>query len=117
MAFPTPFNGVSALYPVTRDNRYRVQILKFDDGTEQRYRQSEGVARFTLSMSEITKTEKDSIVSFFNTCKGSFDATWDIVLGGTTYGYMAFADDAIKPTENESGKWSLNIQLVQTRKN
>ena len=117
MAFPTPFNGVSALYPLTAAKRFPVAVLKFTDGTEQRFRQCAGVSAFTLELNQITKTEKDAIFTFFNTCKGTFDATWSITLGSDTYSYMAFADDAIKPTENESGKWSLNIQLVQTRKN
>lgn len=117
MAFPTPFAGVSALYPLTSAKRYPVAILKFTDGTEQRYRQAAGLNQFTLELSEITGDEKDAIVDFFETCKGSFDATWDLVISGTTYSYMAFADDRIEATENSAGVWSMSIRLVQTRKN
>lgn len=117
MAFPTPFGGVSALYPLTQAKRYPVAVLKFSDGTEQRYRQAAGLNSFTLELAEITATEKDAIVDFFETCKGSFDATWDLVLAGTTYSYMAFADDKIDATESTAGVWSMSIRLVQTRKN
>lgn len=117
MAFPTPFDGNAALYPLTIAKRYPVAVLKFTDGTEQRYRQAAGLNAFTLELSEITAAEKDAIVDFFETVKGSFDATWDLVLAGTTYGYMAFADDKIEATEGASGVWSMSVRLVQTRKN
>lgn len=115
--FPTPFAGQAALYPVTAAKRYPVMIVQFDDGTEQRYRQSAAVSRFNLVLGQITKEEKDAIVSFFNDCKGSFDATWNLVLGADTYNHMAFASDEIKPVEQSNGMWSLNVSLVQTRKN
>jgi hypothetical protein len=117
MAFPTPFGGVSALYPVTIGTRYPVKVLQFDDGTEQRFRESAGVVRLTLSLEGMTKTEKDAVVTFFNTSKGSFDATWSITLGASTYSYMAFASDIIDPVEQQNGMWSVTVQLVQTRKN
>ena len=117
MAFPTPFDGQAALYPLTRAKRYPVAVLKFSDGTEQRYRQAAGLQAFTLELSEMTTAEKDAIVDFFETCKGSFDATWDIVIASTTYGYMAFAEDKISPVWAESGAWSLSVRVVQTRKN
>lgn len=114
--FPTPFNGAAALYPATIARRFPVAVLKFTDGTEQRYRQSAAVDRLVLDLSQITKAEKDSIVDFFETCKGSFDATWSITLDGSTYPYMAFAGDELKPVETENGIWSLSIPIVQTRK-
>lgn len=117
MAFPTPFAGTSALYPLTTAKRYPVGVLKFTDGTEQRFRQAAGLNSFVLSLDQITGDEKDAILSFFETAKGSFDATWDIVINSTTYSYMAFADDKISPTQGENGAWSLTIRLVQTRKN
>lgn len=117
MAFPTPFAGVAALYPLTHAKRYQVAVLKFTDGTEQRYRQSAGLNSFTLELAEMTTTEKDAIVDFFDTSKGSFDATWDIVINATTYSYMAFAEDKISPVWSDSGTWSLSVRLVQTRKN
>lgn len=116
-AFPTPFAGVSTLYPLTTAKRYPVGVLKFDDGTEQRFRQCAGLNSFTLALDQITGDEKDAIVDFFETSKGSFDATWDLVIGATTYSYMAFADDKISATQGESGAWSLTVRLVQTRKN
>lgn len=116
-SFPTPFSGEPALYPATVGKRYQVTVHKFDDATEQRYRQSAGVHRLTLTLDGITKSEKDSVVDFFNDSKGSFDATWDITLGGVLYDYMAFADDEIAAVERENGVWSLTVQVVQTRKN
>jgi len=116
-SFPTPFGGVAALYPVVIAKRYPVAILQFTDGTEQRYRQAAAVHRLTLRLDQITGTEKTAIVDFFNTCKGSFDATWDITLAGVTYSYMQFASDDLAATENEDRTWSVTVEILQTRKN
>ena len=114
--FPTPFSGAAALYPTTIARRMPVAVLKYTDATEQRYRQSAGVDRVTLELTGISKDAKDDIVDFFETCKGSFDATWSITLGDSVYPYMAFASDELKATETESGMWSMSIPLTQTRK-
>jgi hypothetical protein len=49
--------------------------------------------------------------------KGSFDATWSLVLGADTYDYMAFAEDKLTATEQSNGIWSMTINVIQTRKN
>jgi len=116
-SFPTPFNGVVALYPVTIGKRYPVAVLKFTDASEQRYRQSAAVSRFVLQIDQATRTEKDAISDFFETAKGSFDATWDLTIGGVLYSYLAFADDRMTVTESSNGIWSLTVNIVQTRKN
>lgn len=113
--FPTPFDGAAALYPVTQARRFPVAVLKFSDGSEQRYRQSAGVDRLVLELGEITKAEKDAIMDFAADCKGSF-TTFDITLDGEVFPYMAFAEDDFRPVEKESGVWSMSIPLVQTRK-
>ena len=115
--FPTPFGGSAALYPLMTAKRYPVTILEFSDKTEQRFVQSAGISKFTLTLSEITKAEKDDIVDFFEGVKGDFDATWSLVLGTDTYDYMAFGSDKLTTTETSNGVWSVVVQLVQTRKN
>ena len=115
--FPTPFGGSSALYPVTAGKRRAVAVHIFTDATEQRYRQSAEVSAFTLVLSGITKTAKDAVMDFFDTAKGSFDATWDITLGADSYDYMAFAEDSLTATESDNGLWAMTVPVVQTRKN
>ena len=117
MAFPTPFAGVAALSPLTAASRRPVGVLVFDDGTEQRFVQSAGLTRFVLELSEISTDEKQQIVDFFETSKGSFDATWSIVIDAASYDFMAFADDTIAPQQTSAGVWSMTLNLVQTRKN
>lgn len=114
--FPTPFAGAAALYPLTQEKRFPVTVLQFSDFTEQRYVRSAGLSRFRLQLTGISKAAKDDIVDFFETCKGTFDATWSIEIAGVIYDYMAFADDTLAAVESEQG-WSLNVDLVQTRKN
>jgi hypothetical protein len=115
--FPTPFTGLSALFPITTAKRFPVAVFKFTDMTEQRYRESAGLNAFTLQFDAITTAEKDEIVTFFSDSKGSFDATWSITLGVDTFDYMAFASDTIAPVMGIDGVWSLSVNIVQTRKN
>ena len=114
--FPTPFAGQAALYPLTASKRFPVSVLQFTDFTEQRWVRSAGLNRFRLQLAGISKDAKDDIVTFFEDCKGSFDATWSIEVAGVTYDYVAFADDTLVAVESEQG-WSITVELVQTRKN
>lgn len=116
-SFPALFSGVVSLYPLTRGRRQPVEIQQWSDFTEQRFVQSAEVARFQLTIDDIDATDKATIVAFFATTKGSFDATWDITIGGVTYDYMAFEDDELTCTEAADGLWSIRVAAVQTRKN
>jgi hypothetical protein len=116
-AFPAPFAGATALYPLIQEKRFPVAVLQFTDFTEQRYRQSAGLAAFTLECYGIDVSAKEDIVEFFEDSKGSFDATWSITIGATTYNYMAFLEDAITAVELQDGMWAVSAKIVQTRKN
>ena len=115
-SFPALFSGVVSLYPLTQGSRIPVQILQFSDFSEQRFKQSAELARFTLTLDDLSATDKATVVTFFETTKGSFDATWDITVSGSTYSYMAFASDELQCTEGDAG-WTLTVACVQTRKN
>lgn len=116
-SFPALFSGVVSLYPLTQASRIPVQVLQFSDFSEQRWKQCSELARFSLSLDSISATDKATIVSFFEVTKGSFDATWDITVSGTTYGYMAFESDELQCMESDDGLWRLTVSCVQTRKN
>jgi hypothetical protein len=117
MPFPTPFGGVVALAPLTAIDRRPTQVLQFDDGSEQRFRQSAGLTHFQLDLSEISTDEKQEVFDFFETCKGSFDSTWTITVDAVDHEHIAFAEDRISATQGTDGTWSLTVKLVQTRKN
>lgn len=116
-SFPTVFTTSVALYPVTNAQRYPVTVLQFTDRTEQRWRESAAVRKFVLELNGLTGAERDSIISFYETMKGGFDATWDLTLAGTLYSYLCFAEDSITVTEGIDRTWSMSIPIIQTRKN
>jgi hypothetical protein len=116
-SFPALFSGSVSLYPLTRGRRFPVAIQQWSDYSEQRWVQSAEVSRFQLTIDDVNATDKGSIVTFFEGRKGSFDATWDITIGGTTYNYLAFEDDELACTEATDGLWSIRVAAVQTRKN
>lgn len=118
-SFPALFSGSVSLYPLTRSRRFPVEIQQWSDFTEQRWVRSAELqlSRIQLTIDDVNATDKAAIVSFFEGRKGSFDATWDITIGGTTYEYLAFDSDELACTESTDGLWSIRVTAVQTRKN
>lgn len=116
-SFPALFSGSVSLYPLTRGRRMPVAIQEWSNFTEQRWRRSAELARIQLTFDDVSTGDKEAIVSFFEQRKGTFDATWDITVGATTYFYMAFESDELSCTESINGLWSLRLTAVQTRKN
>ncbi len=116
-SFPALFSGSVSLYPLTRGRRMPVAIQEWSDFSEQRWRRSAELARIQLTFDDVATADKEAIVTFFEERKGSFDATWDITVGGSTYSYMAFDSDELTCPESTPGLWSLQLTAVQTRKN
>lgn len=115
--FPQLFGGQAALYPLQTEKRFDVTVLQFSDFTEQRFVRSAGLNRFSLRLAGMSTAEKQDILDFFETTKGSYDATWTLTIAGTDYDYMAFAADQMSCVEGEDGTWSIACEVVQTRKN
>jgi hypothetical protein len=116
-SFPALFSGAVSLYPLTRGRRFPVAIQQWSDFTEQRWVQSAELSRFRLTIDDVDAADKATIISFFEGRKGSFDSTWDITIGGTTYSYLAFESDELSCTESTEGLWSIQVSAIQTRKN
>lgn len=113
-SFPTPFDGIVTLYPLTEIDRRPTAILQFSDFSEQRWRRCSGLARFLLTLERITYSEASAIKTFFDSVKGGFDNTWDIAIGGTTFHNMAFETDIFELRESERGIYSLRLPCRQT---
>jgi hypothetical protein len=94
-AFPKLKTGAVAQYPASRSLRFQNQVLRFVDGTEQRYRDSSGLQRnWVISLDQLDEGEMAAIDEFFAQNQGrlgSFEFTdpWD----GSVHANCSFATD------------------------
>jgi hypothetical protein len=86
MTFPRLKTGAVAQYPVERRVRFANQVLRFVDGSEQRYPESRPLRQWVILIDMLDDAEVAAIAEFFETNQGgfaSFEFTdpWD----GTVY--------------------------------
>jgi phage-related protein len=97
-SFPTLKTGAVAQYPSSRIVESRVRVLRFVDGSEQRFRNTRGpLRRWVIRLSEVDEAELAAIEAFFEARQGragSFDFTdpWD----GTVYPDCSFDEDEME---------------------
>ena len=94
-SFPKLRTGAIAQYPSTRSVQAPVTVLRFVDGSEQRFRRTRGpVRRWTVRLSEVTDAELAAVELFFAERQGrtgvfEFLDPWD----GTVYPECSFDGD------------------------
>ena len=114
--FPTLSTGSVAQYPLVRGLSFPVKIAQFLDDTEQRWRSGPPLNNWVLAFKRLKWADVQTIQTFFNTQKGSFDPTWSWPVDGTTWTSIVFADDKFPDTETYQNQHSLTLNLKQTKK-
>lgn len=71
----------TCLYPVTREPQFLTGISQGLNFSEMRRKRRPPLTRLVLTYNSMTAAETAAIVTFFDAQRGSFDATWDLVLG------------------------------------
>lgn len=91
--FPALKTQALAQYPATRSVRFGNQVLRFLDGTTQRYRDSSGALRqWEIRLDQLDEREMAALEQFFTDNQGSFGSfsftdPWD----GQVYTNCSFA--------------------------
>ncbi len=81
--FPTLSTGAVMQYPAGRDTRFATQVIRFVDGSEQRFRDfGSSLRRWVIQLDQLTETEMASMRNFFRAQRGaagtfSFTDPWD----------------------------------------
>lgn len=97
-SFPVLSTGAVAQYPSSRAVQASVHVLRFLDGSEQRFRSTKAVAkRWVIRLSQVSDAELAAIEAFFAERQGragSFEFTdpWD----GSVYSDCSFEHDEMK---------------------
>jgi hypothetical protein len=98
--FPKLGTGTVAQYPAQRGVRFQTEVLRFIDGTEQRFPQlKRSVHRWAIRLDLLTEQEVASMQSFFVAAKGrqgsfAFTDPWD----GSSYPNCSLEADVMDAT-------------------
>lgn len=116
-SFPTLKTSAVAQYPATKAVRFQNQVVRFVDGSEQRYRDSAGLLRqWVIRLNELDETEMAALERFLESNQGSFGSfsftdPWD----NQTYSNCSFADDAMDLTSVEEMRGGTSIMVRENR--
>lgn len=96
--FPTLRTGAVTQYPSTASVRHETQILRFVDGSEQRWPQSGNTGRsWTLNLARVTEEELSAIEEFFAAQQGRFGSfSFRDPFDGVVYESCSFDADSLR---------------------
>lgn len=115
--FPTLKTGAVAQYPASRNFRFQNQILRFLDGTDQRYRDSAGpLLSWQISLDQLDETEMGALQAFFLTDQGSFASfAFTDPWSGQVYQNCSLAHDDMNITSLAEMQGGTALMVIQNR--
>ena len=111
--FPTLKTGAVLQYPAARESSYSTQIVRFLDGSEQRFRDyAAPLHSWIVKLDQLDESEMNAIREFFRVLDGgsesfSFTDPWD----GTVYPDCSISDELL---ESFTGDHNSQLQLTIT---
>lgn len=114
--FPKLKSGVVAQYPAKLESRYKTEVRRFLDSSEQRYRDFSGARRaWRIGLSRLDELELSTLRSFFATVRGSgttfdFEDPWT----GQIVGNCRFEDDAASFLSSGEFNSGATLSIVET---
>ena len=115
--FPTLKTGAVAQYPATKTLRFQNQILRFIDGTDQRYRDSAGpLHTWEIHLEKLDEAEMANMETFFADNQGSFGSftftdPWD----GQVYPNCSLATDSLGLLLSNEMQGGVVLKVVENR--
>jgi len=115
--FPKLKTSAVAQYPATKTVRYQNQVLRFLDGSEQRYRDaSSALHRWVIQLYSLDESELASIEQFFAANQGRFASfaftdPWD----GTLYANCSIEADAVDLTASGELRCATAVTITESR--
>jgi hypothetical protein len=115
--FPVLKTGAVAQYPAGKSLRYRNQVVRFLDGSEQRYRDSAGpLHQWIIRLSELDDGEMAALEAFFEENQGrlgsfAFTDPWD----GSQYSNCSLAQDELEFSSLEEMNAETTLTVVENR--
>jgi hypothetical protein len=115
--FPTLKTGAVAQYPATRSFRFQNQILRFLDGTDQRYRDSAGpVHGWAIRLDQLDETEMAAMQAFFLANQGSYASfAFTDPWSGQVYSNCSLASDDMNMTSLAEMRGRTSLIVIENR--
>ncbi|MGO9010914.1 MAG: DUF2460 domain-containing protein [Bryobacteraceae bacterium] len=116
-SFPTLKTSAVAQYPATKAVTFQNQVVRFVDGSEQRYRDCAGpLHQWVIRLNELDETEMAALEQFLESNQGSFGSftftdPWD----NQTYNNCSFASDAMDLTSVEEMRGQTSVTVRENR--
>lgn len=118
MTFPKLKTGAASQYPSVRCVRYRTEVLRFLDGSEQRYRLMGKPLRYwRLNFAAVSEEEARRLVNFFELQQGgyggfAFEDPWE----GRTYEDCSMTREEMQTVSEREGRQRTEMELKENRK-
>lgn len=113
--FPSLKTGVVGMYPTTLGLSYKTEVVQFVNDTEQRWATWPGLGDFELVFTDVDGYDLSTLLDFFRSTKGQFDATWTLVMNGATYNNCTFMQDDFTFTEAKPERYSVTFRCRQEK--
>lgn len=115
--FPLLKTGAVAQYPATKATQYASTVVRFLDGTDQRYRAyTPALRRWSIQLNLLDDGELQTLAQFFASQQGQF-GTFAFVDPWTqaTYANCSFAGDTMAYQLEDTTCGSLSLVIVENR--
>lgn len=115
--FPTLKTGVVAQYPADRERRFSTLVIRFLDGTEQRFPEwGAPLRRWMIRLDLLDESELFNLEQFFEDQSGragifSFTDPWD----GTVYPSCSLDRDELALEYQDEGKGMTSVIVKENR--
>jgi Fe-S-cluster formation regulator IscX/YfhJ len=116
-SFPTLKTSAVMQYPASKVVAFQNQVVRFVDGTEQRYRDCAGpLHRWIIRLDELDETEMAALEQFLESNQGSFgDFSFTDPWDNQVYGNCSFGSDAINLTSVEAMRGNTSVTVKENR--
>ncbi|MGA2185064.1 MAG: DUF2460 domain-containing protein [Bryobacteraceae bacterium] len=115
--FPILKTGVVAQYPLVSQTQFATDVVRFIDGTEQRFRRyPAALHRWTVRLNLLDETELSATLLFFRMQRGmggTFSFTDPV--DGTVYPGCCFISDSIQTLQDATGRCTTVVAIQQNR--
>jgi hypothetical protein len=115
--FPTLKTGAVSQYPAPTRLRFQNQVLRFLDGTNQRYRDSSGPLHgWEIRLSQMDEREMAEVEQFFVDNQGAFGSfAFTDPWSGQAYPSCSLTSDGLDLTATAEMRGAVSLKIVENR--
>ena len=116
-SFPVLKTGAAVQYPLTSQVRFATDVVRFIDGSEQRFRRFPAqMRRWSVRLDLLDEGELARVLAFFRSQRGmSGTFRFTDPADGTVYADCSFGSDSIQTAMDGEGRCRTSIAIQQNR--